>query len=472
MENKNFNNILKKDLLFYIFIAVFCSILLLIHFRIDIFWGDDMHFVQQLEEWKLFPLLKERYMKWSSRIIIEFFLIMLSAFAPDLWRVLNVVIILLLLWNVTDLFGGKDKKISFILFSSIIWLIPISSIYNAGWISTTLNYLWPLSLGLIALRPLAHNISGQKCRKWEYICCPLCLVFAANMELMCAIILGAYLLYLILFLVQKKQITFIFYTQLFLSVLSIGFILISPGNEYRKLQEIERFMPEFADMSVSSKLLMGLIENGNYYFASGYIDICYVMGALTGIMLLIFLSDIKNRKCKRFLWLQSVIILCPFIAYWSFTFLFFYLLYYMHIPKFRNVLAVLSENRFILEKSNFSMSLVLLQASIYFLVFLCLFFAVYVIHGWTQETFIQMVILGAGFCSHMVLSFSPTIYMSGARAALFCSMGILIVTFRNLVILWDKNISKLWKISWSIYFCCLLNLNLNILGIIRNIFET
>lgn len=169
----------------------FFLILLYIQLHLQMGWGDDVWFAQNNES--LVECVVYRYRTWSSRVLIEAGVLLMTAMPDWVWRMLNILIILLLVWIVSDLFGierNGSKIQAKILFFALMWVVPTGCINEVGWIATTMNYLWPLTLGLVAARPVKHWIREEKCPMWEYIVCPLCLLCGANMEQVAALLWG------------------------------------------------------------------------------------------------------------------------------------------------------------------------------------------------------------------------------------------------------------------------------------------
>lgn len=92
----------------------------------------------------------------------------------------------------------------------------------------------------------------------------------------------------------------------------------------------------------------------------------------------------------------------------------------------------------------YSLGEVLLQAGIYLGLMICVAVTIYFLHGKSRETLFELLILGAGLLSRLIVAFSPTIYISGTRTTLFCSAAILIVCLRNLQFFRNKAAEE-WK---------------------------
>lgn len=131
-----------------------CALILLWAHTFCTKFGDDLVYEGIWGREPLFQFLQGRYADWSSRIWIEAAMMPLTAANPWVWRILDVVMILLLLRSAAWLFGmGKEIAAQLLLFC-MIWTIPFFSLSSAGWITTTVNYLWPMTVGLVAMYPL------------------------------------------------------------------------------------------------------------------------------------------------------------------------------------------------------------------------------------------------------------------------------------------------------------------------------
>lgn len=443
--------------------ALFLVILTVAQIMIHPGFEDDLIFAGYWERRPHLEFLKLRYRTWTSRVIIEAGLMALAAANPLIWRILNIAVILLLVWITADLFGTENKLQSQIFFFIIIWLIPLGSLYSAGWITTTVNYLWCLTLGLVAMRPIKHWLLGERIPGWEYVICPLCMLYAANIEQMCAILLGVYAVFGIYSGIRYKKtktvtLPGIFYIQLLLVLAQLCLICGAPGNRNRMLYETSRFFPEFTQMHAGEKLLMGFLENAHYYIAGGHGQVCYLLACLCGVLFLCLMTQSAMPAHRKLL--KISIALCPLAAYWLCAHGFRFLLYGLNVPRGRNLLSALAENRQIAGQGNFSTAMVGIQTLIYLAVLTCVALTIYFLHGASGETALELLVLTAGFLSRVIMGFSPTIYASGDRTALFCSMAMLILILRNLCIWLRRNPGIRQRAAMAAYVGALIICNL------------
>ena len=413
-------------------------------------YGDDPFFASYWGR-SLLTVLKLRYEQWSSRVIIEAVVILLTNANPWVWRILNTLMVILLVWNVGDLFGlgdTRERRQAQFFFYGMMWVVPMFSLYSAGWIATTVNYLWTLTLGTVALRPIKRWFTGQKCAPFEYVVCPLCVIFAANMEQMGAILFGVYILCGIYFFAVGRRWGCFYFIMLGLILLSFLFILFSPGNDLRIIAETQRFFPTFQNLNSIQKLEMGFIESAHYYLAAGHEQVSYLFPMLSGILLM---EMAARRQRKGVYILQFFIAFYPFAFYWIIGHLGKYLLYHNYLTRGLNIIGVLGLNRQLPGEGNFDAHMVGLQVIIYLFCLGCVVLTIFFLHRKSWETILQLLILGTGFLSRVLIGFSPTLYASGDRTAIFASAAILIVTLRNIQIYLSSKPKIIWKVVLTLY---------------------
>lgn len=448
-------------------LTVFFMILLAIHLFIEADFGDDLHYASEWGKEPLRVFLRDRYDWWSSRVVIEAAMLPLTAAPVWVWKLLNIGMVLLLILNSADLFAAGRKVQAQVFAFAGLWMVPLLTINGAGWITTTTNYLWVLSLGLVALRPLKHWLCGEKFARWEYLICPLCTIYAANMEQMGAILCGAYLVCGIYLLLRDRKLPFFYLVQLFLAMGMLYYILSSPGNGWRNLHEIEQYFPEFESLSLWDKLHMGFLETGQYYLTGGDKRGCFVFALLSGTLFASALQKMAksgNRaegicpaERKRLAgWCGLLAALVPVAFYWGVGHLGSYLLSRGAFPRGGHIVGVLCGNHSLPGLGEYPAGLVALQTAVYLFVLLCTALTVWFVHGKSEETLLEWTVLAAGFTSRVIIGFSPTIYVSGERTALFCSAAFLIVAFRNIQIFWDKTADWRGNAAMSVHVALLM----------------
>ncbi len=138
----------------------------------------------------------------------------------------------------------------------------------------------------------------------------------------------------------------------------------------------------------------------------------------------------------------------PFLFYWGIGQMGNTLLQVNAFKKGGHVVGLFSRNRCLstgagtfdyLGWISYSRKMVLLQAGTYLGLLICVVLTICFIHGKSAETLLELVILGGGLCSRVMMGLSPTIYASGERTSLYCSAAVLIVCLRNLQLYWRRS---------------------------------
>lgn len=242
---------------------------------------------------------------------------------------------------------------------------------------------------------------------------------------------GAYILR------KKKKLPIFYFVLIFLTTVSILFILTTPGNANRLVNETNRFFPEYVRLGVFEKLLMGFIDTTNYYLGEGDIERDnYIFALLSGILLAGIWHKRKEKRFQIKIFVASI----PFLFFWGIRAGTYWLLTY-GFPRGGHIIGLFGLNRCLpigagiygfFEWIPYSMPMVLFQGSVYLVILICVTLTIYFLHGKSYETLFELVILGAGLLSRLIVGFSPTIYGSGQRTLLYCSAAIVIVCQRNL----------------------------------------
>ena len=390
----------------------------------DFFFGDDVVFSAALDEVSLADFLRRRYFTWSSRVVIETFLVFIASWSPWIWRILNGLVIIILINAVSKTFGLNEKYQNRILFFCLLLTIPVSSLNSAGWITTTMNYLWPLSFGMVVIASLRQIIIGNLKISRFLVSLPA-IIYAANMEQMAALLLGAYFVSGVYMLATKKQIHWMYFVQLIFIILSLCFILLCPGNAQRTIIETEKYFPVFEELTVIQKLGMGFLVNARHYIAEAGRPLFLVLNTTLVIGVII-----KNKRNP----LRWVIACFPILSI-----LLLEVLKALSLAGLWNkglrLLEVIWNNNSIAAASIFKKEFILIQSLYYLVVLLCVIISIYWINGRSFETLLQLTIIAAGFMSRFMIGFSPTIYASGDRTALFTSVALLIIVMRNIQVM-------------------------------------
>ena len=217
-----------------------------LHLVLPLNWSDDSVFFQKASR-----LALPQFLNGSSRVWIDT-LTWCFAKQPIFWRVLNPLVLLLLAVLLTRLLRLRTQSQKIVL--SLLILYPAMVMADAGFMATTLNYLWPFAMGVFVVYALLD------CKPWRVVLAIPALLFAANMQ-QSAVGLLAALAILVFFFLQQKQSRKALLAAGYgvLTLASLGFLYYTSffGENPRFLRETARYFPNFAALSLLQKVELG-----------------------------------------------------------------------------------------------------------------------------------------------------------------------------------------------------------------------
>jgi hypothetical protein len=374
--------------------------MVLIHFIIRLNHGDDLYFKDVLLHQNLIEWLRERYMTWSSRLIIEAVMVSILTISLKIWNIIDVLIILLLGVSIARVFTSYNRKTNWIIVC-MIFIYPFLDMSSAGWAATTINYLWPLSLGLYSFIVIKKIYNNENIKKYEYILSILAILFSANQEQMCAILLPIYFILMVFFIIKKKNIIFIG-IQTVLVLFSIIFIFTCPGNKLRKASEIKNWFCDYGMLSFIDRVQLG--------YSSSIGKIIFQCNIIFVTLCLVISVCIFNKYKSKIL---RVISLIPLVStiYCSFN------------SNFANSITRYG----IINFENYD-SLTPYILLIYIgMLCLCVLISIYFCCKDKVKACMLIFMIIIGTASRMAIGFSPTIWASSDRTFLFMYFSFIIV---------------------------------------------
>ena len=131
--------------------------------------GDDIRYAKVLSNQTLVDYISYRYYNWSSRVLIESILIVLVRQNMILWEIIDCVLYTIGVYYVIKVFNRRNSTHIALLGVLLFLMYPFHEMATAGWMATTLNYLWPFSFAMISTIPLINLLYGKKTPIWVYI---------------------------------------------------------------------------------------------------------------------------------------------------------------------------------------------------------------------------------------------------------------------------------------------------------------
>lgn len=160
--------------------VVLAAIELFIHlFFISPTFRDDVTFAHFLDEQGILDWSISFFETWSSRIFINFVLVIFASLPSIVWKIADVGMILLLTTSISSLFIRENKRFYNWVVTALFLIFPFTLMSTAGWIATTTNYLWPAAAGAYCLTLLKRESSVGW---YDYIKYGFATLYATSLE--------------------------------------------------------------------------------------------------------------------------------------------------------------------------------------------------------------------------------------------------------------------------------------------------
>ncbi len=431
---KSFKKILNDKKIVYIIVFL---IIFLYHFFLKVNSGDDVFFKTAMND-GFINFLTTRYNSWSSRLIIEIVLVFMLKLPKIIWMLIDSGMLVLTIYSIDYLFT-KRSNLEKLLVAMLVLLYPLSELRSAGWYATTINYLWPLALGLFAFFPIKHAKENIKEKGYMYPLYVLATLFACNQEQMGAIIFGIYAISIYNLYKHKKLNKFII-IQTLIALISLIFILTCPGNGTRAIANMDYWYPSYSNFTIMHKSFLGVVTT--FLFMTKQINVIVFITSL----LIPYLTFKKDNFLNKFISMIPIFIIIAICMCSNVTIKFF-----PELTKLLNHFSLFLEPQ---DKINFGIyNLALLGVS--FLFFASLFYSMISLVDKKNRVLVFFILM-AGFASRFIIGFTPSVYASSMRTFIFFDFSIIIalvlMIFDNI-----KNIKNKNAIDFGIIILILLD---------------
>lgn len=283
--------------------------LLILHASMDLTTGDTLGFQVMLDKHSFFDIMAIRYWTWSSRLLIEAVLIVVSR-VPVLWVCLDILAFLAIfhcLNQLAQLVHAGD--ISRWAMLCLLLCYPYPTLSEAGWIPTTVNYIWPLACGLFAALVCAKVFLQKSDAPTPAVkvLAAVAAVFAANLEQVALVmwcLLVAALCYSLF--VEKRPSWYLLLVWVLISAECL-FIVTCPGNGARTLEGMNYWWPDvthfltptsYDSLTVLDKLYLGFASAFDSYLYGYFSGTCYLAALFSMVLMMATLFKAKGVVLK------------------------------------------------------------------------------------------------------------------------------------------------------------------------------
>lgn len=170
------------------------------------------------------------YENWSSRVLINPLIWIVSFFGVPVWLVLDILVMLFIFWSINRLlFQGKNITYITLL---VLLFFPFYIEITAGWVVTTMTYLWPLAAVLAASFTIRNYFDGKRTGILQAVLSVLLTLYATNKEELSVMMFVVFLTMFVMS-VKEKKISYVFLMQWLVSAGEMVFHMISGNNQAR-----------------------------------------------------------------------------------------------------------------------------------------------------------------------------------------------------------------------------------------------
>jgi len=395
---------------YFPFLVLFV-LMLGLHVFLPMHLMDDRYYTRMTEKSSLIPYLTKTYTNWSSRLIILAAVRSMLGFFPQIvWRVLNPAIFALLGYVISRLTTSRPSSRLNWFIAFLLLIYPFLDMRSAGWVTTSVNYLWALTFGLYAILVAKKALNREKINPLEYIAAIPALLFGANQEQMCLVLVVVFLFALGL-MIRQKRFTWFIPAGALLSIGSLVFLLTAPGNRVRRMVEIKDFI-NFGQLSLIEKMELGISSTLERFILRPNLSLLLLC------LLLVVVIFVRYRST-----FHRVYALVPFTGV-----LFFGSLNRLdggYFPYLQNLQTRITDNGFI-TLENFTKISSFVPFLVTTLLMGMIVILLYAAFSDQRRGSLAAGILLLGFLTRIIMGFSPTIWTSSSRTLLFMYAAIII----------------------------------------------
>lgn len=378
--------------------------------------GDDQALIESTLKptiWEEFSSVVYNFTSWSSRVLVNLPIHIMLHLDYRIWLVMNIFMFYVIYRSLSYIFVKSNVLVNNYVLTGLLLLFPFNYAITAGWITTTMTYIWPLAMALLSCTTIRKLQEGGAYKWYHYILFFFTTLYGANQEQLSVILSVVFVITTVL-IIRDKKLSGMIVMQTILSLGNLALHMFAPGNGVRSQTEASVRFPDYGTMSIIDKLELGFSSSlYEFFYTVNYI--VFIMGIL--IMVLVFMKT-KNVFYRL---IGSAL----FLAQGFFGFFINGIVERrFHIAIFSNRMhssGTIDEANYYSWKSYYAIVLL-------FIVSICLIVSLYIVFGNTRKSIYAIGLLFAGLGARMVVAFSPSIWVSSVRTFIMMYFAFIAIT--------------------------------------------
>lgn len=405
------------------FLLIVFLLFYLMHLKITLVPGsDDTWFTDASENAPFLEWIINRYMTWSGRLFPDTMLYLLLDEYLWFWRILNSIFFMILAYGLVRLIKKDVNRTEFFLALIVVGYVS-EAVLKSGlfWITGTMNYLWPIALGVVAMIPFANKIIQNEIElsNKNFLIYIISGMIASISNEQVALCMSTFsIISLIVNYMKNKQIDkrLLFLT----SVILIGtcILIFAPGNALRWQSEVERWFPGFDQFSLKTKMHIGII----WLYEQLFVVMRNIILLLSFTVFILFYKEKDLSINSNIFYVFSALL---FVVLAS-VILNMNVFYHFELINSYSI----SQNLFHPWKIDIGFLIALFPYLFWTLFIICL---TILILKKSSNPFFIFLCLAAAIVTLVVMFFSPTIYASVERPLVISSVLISFVIIRLMI---------------------------------------
>ncbi len=268
--------------------------------------GDDVWFITNFLtgcQGDLIAFLSFRYETWSTRLLLEAYTLLLLYF-PFLYRISMPLWITAIAGGFIRLLDIQDNRTRWGICLSML-LLPVSFNANAGFVCSTVNYVFTFACFLWAIIPIVECQRGKQIPIGQYIWSLILMIFACNMEYYCPPFL-IYCIYLLIRGLKRRKGRVVSALMVMLCIGGLIFAFTAPASTVSSYDSVDQFFPGYELLSAMDKLQAGFVSTAGGLVSTSMYGNHFLLGTL--VFTIIFGTYFMNKNHKIY---QKIIVWIP-----------------------------------------------------------------------------------------------------------------------------------------------------------------
>ena len=395
------------------YLVLFAGMLAL-HLQWTLGTGDDPMYADMLNRYSLWDFSLWHYSTWSARTLVEAVLCIVESWPTWIWRLVNPVFIALDAWLATRLIGAQGSARGGWMAVALMLCYNWTQLSSAGWICTTLVFVWPLTAALAAAQPLVTALRGGRVRFGSAVGSVLLMLYAANMEQVMAMLAVCLAGLLAWHAAARRRPHWLVWAQVAVCGANAVYALTCPGTAARAAGETTSWFIDFG--------MRGFFQNAELGISNALSAVVYARELAFFVLCAALCCGIWARYRH---WTYRLLGLFPVLAVLG--------LGVLGQPLTRLIPKLSFFANGLTDRGTVTVATAWEWKRYLPFLFLCAVFAaclvnVYLALGHSARAWAAGTALCGGFASRAMLGFSPTVWQSGDRTAFFFLMSCLFVT--------------------------------------------